>query len=86
MRAPPMPRNAVAYRFTRIWARRMEMSELLTVAEFKDRYKISHSAFYREVAANRIPIKKIGRATRIALADAEAWADNLPTQGGGDVQ
>jgi len=55
------------------------MSELLTVAEFKDRYKISHSAFYREVAAKRISIRKIGRSTRIALADAEAWAANLPT-------
>jgi len=58
------------------------MTQLLTVAEFKDRYKISHSAFYREVAANRIPIRKIGRATRITLADAEIWAANLPTQGG----
>lgn len=58
------------------------MSQLLTVAEFKDRYKISHSAFYREVAANRIPIKKIGRSTRIALIDAEKWAANLPTQVG----
>ena len=58
------------------------MTQLLTVAEFKDRYKISHSAFYREVAANRIPIKKIGRATRVALADAETWAASLPTQGG----
>lgn len=58
------------------------MTHLLAVAEFKDRFKISHSAFYREVAANRIPIRKIGRATRIALADAEAWAASLPTQGG----
>lgn len=58
------------------------MNQLLTVAEFKDRYKISHSAFYREVAAHRIPIRKIGRATRIALTDAEAWAASLPTHGG----
>lgn len=58
------------------------MTQLLTVAEFKERYKISHSAFYRELAANRITIKKIGRATRIAVADAEEWASRLPTQGG----
>jgi len=58
------------------------MTQMLTVAEFKERYRISHSAFYREVAANRLLIKKIGRATRIALADAEAWAASLPTQGG----
>lgn len=55
------------------------MTELLTVAEFKDRYKISHTTFYREVAAKRIPIRKIGRSTRIALADAEEWAANLKT-------
>ena len=58
------------------------MTQLLTVQEFKDRYSISHSAFYREVAANRIHIKKIGRATRISIADAEAWAAALPTRGG----
>lgn len=56
-----------------------EMTELLTVADFKSRYKISHSAFYREVAGKRIPIRKIGRSTRIAVADAEAWAASLPT-------
>lgn len=58
------------------------MTQLLTVAEFKDRYKISHSAFYREVAAQRISIKKIGRSTRIALEDADAWAARLPTRSG----
>lgn len=58
------------------------MTELLTVAEFKDRYKISHSAFYREAKAGRIPLKKLGRSTRIARTDAEAWAASLPTLGG----
>lgn len=53
---------------------------LITPKEFQNRFKVSHSTFYREVAAGRIPIKKIGRATRIALADAETWATNLPTQ------
>jgi hypothetical protein len=57
------------------------MTQLLTVTEFKDRYRISHSQFYREVAKG-LPIRKIGRATRIALADAEAWAASLPTHGG----
>lgn len=56
------------------------MTELLTVAEFKSRYRVSHSQFYREVAKG-LPIRKIGRATRIALADAETWAASLPTQG-----
>lgn len=57
------------------------MTELLTVREFKSRYKVSHSAFYREVQKG-LPIRKIGRATRIALTDAEAWAASLPTHGG----
>lgn len=58
------------------------MTELLKVREFETRYRVSHSQFYREVAAGRLPIRKIGRATRVALADAEAWAANLPTQTG----
>ena len=58
------------------------MSRLLTVAEFKDRYKCSHSTFYREVAAGRIPLKKMRRASRVAESDAEAWAANLPTAKG----
>lgn len=58
------------------------MTEFMTVAEFKSRYRMSHSAFYREAKAGRIPLKKVGRATRVALADAEAWAASLPTQTG----
>ena len=58
------------------------MTELLTVRDFKSRFKVSHSAFYREVAAGRILIRKIGRSTRVSLADAEAWAAGLPTQTG----
>lgn len=57
------------------------MTELLTVREFKTRYRVSHSQFYREVGKG-LPIRKIGRATRIALADAEKWAASLPTQTG----
>ena len=57
------------------------MTEFLTVKEFKSRYKISHTTFYREVA-KCLPIRKIGRSTRIALADAEQWAANLPTTNG----
>ncbi len=61
------------------------MSQLITVHEFKKRYSISHSAFYREVAAKRLRIRKIGRATRIALSDAEKWAADLPTRGEGQA-
>ena len=53
--------------------------ELMTVAEFCSRYSIGKTSFYREVNAKRLKIRKFGSATRIARADAEAWADALPT-------
>ena len=52
--------------------------ELLTVAQFKERYQISHTAFYRQVKTGRLAIAKIGASTRIRLADAESWAASLP--------
>lgn len=52
--------------------------ELMTVTVFCDRYSIGRTSFYREVAANRIRIRKFGSATRIARADAEQWAASLP--------
>lgn len=55
-------------------------SGFMTPAEFIETYKTSRSAFYREVQSGRLRIRKVGRSTRIALADAEAWAASLPTQ------
>ena len=53
------------------------MQELLTVAQFKERYQISHTAFYRQVAANKLRIIKIGASTRVRLADAQSWLAGL---------
>lgn len=39
---------------------------------------IGRTSFYRSVA-KQIPLRKFGTATRIARADAEAWAASLPT-------
>jgi excisionase family DNA binding protein len=55
------------------------LSELMTVADFCARYSIGRTSFYREVTANRIPIRKFGSATRIARTDAEKWVASLPT-------
>jgi len=52
--------------------------ELMTVAHFCDRYSIGKTSFYREVNAGRLKTRKFGAATRIARADAETWAENLP--------
>lgn len=56
--------------------------EMMTVAHFLARYSIGKTSFYREVAANRIRIRKFGTATRIARTDAEAWAASLPIREG----
>lgn len=60
----------------------MSVPELLTVADFLSRYSIGRTTFYREVAANRLRLRKLGTATRIARADAEAWAEGLPIRQG----
>lgn len=59
----------------------MAIPELMKVAEFCTRYSIGKTSLYREVKAGRIKLRKFGTATRIARADAEAWADSLPCQG-----
>ena len=60
----------------------MDIPELMTVGEFCARYSIGRTSFYREVAAGRLRLRKFGTASRIARADAEAWADSLPIRGG----
>jgi predicted DNA-binding transcriptional regulator AlpA len=54
------------------------MKRLLKIPEFLELYSISRTAFYREVTAGRLPLIKIGKASRIAVEDAEAWASALP--------
>lgn len=56
----------------------MDLPELLTVADFCDRFSIGKTSFYREVNAGRLKIRKFGSATRVTRADALAWADALP--------
>ena len=59
---------------------------MITVKEFCQRYATSHSTAYREIQAQRLKITKVGRSTRIAIADAEKWAAALPTKGGEAVR
>ena len=60
----------------------MDLPELMTVADFLARYSIGRTSFYREVAAGRLKLRKFGTASRIARADAEAWASSLPIRNG----
>lgn len=62
----------------------MNVPELMTVGEFLTRYSIARTTFYREAskADSLLKLRKLGTATRIARADAEAWAKNLPVRQG----
>lgn len=51
--------------------------ELLTVEDFLERYSIGRTTFYREVAAGRLRLRKMGSASRVAREDAEAWGLQL---------
>ena len=50
---------------------------LLTPADVCRELSIGKSTFYREVAAGRLPILKIGRATRIDRTALDHWAAQL---------
>ncbi len=58
----------------------MDLPNLMTVADFLARYSVSRTSFYREAAkpGSLLKLRKFGAATRIARADAEAWAASLP--------
>lgn len=56
--------------------------ELLTIKDFLHRYSIGRTTFYREVAAGRIVLRKMGNASRVARIDAERWAESLPVRVG----
>lgn len=59
--------------------------ELMTVADFLSRYSISRTEFYRHVQAGRIRLTKLGTASRVARADADAWLASLPVRSGGSA-
>ena len=60
----------------------MDLPELMTMGEFLARYSCGRTTAYREAAAGRLKLRKLGSATRIARADAEAWANGLPIREG----
>jgi excisionase family DNA binding protein len=53
------------------------MDKLFTIAEFAARVGVGRSTLYRENQAQRLPFLKIGRATRIAESDGQAWLAQL---------
>jgi excisionase family DNA binding protein len=52
-------------------------STFLTISDFCERFRVSRTTTYRQINAGLIPLIKVGRASRIRLADAERWAASL---------
>ena len=59
-----------------------EREGFYTVEDFLERYAISRTAFYRIVGQGKLRLHKIGRSSRVARSEAQAWAESLPTIGG----
>lgn len=55
--------------------------KLLTITKFCTEYECSRSTAYRLAAASEIEMVKLGRATRITVTSAQAWAASLPAMG-----
>jgi hypothetical protein len=62
------------------------MDGFYTISEFLRVYPMGRTSLYRIAAqqGSKLRILKVGRASRIAKSDAKAWADSLPTIGGGE--
>ena len=58
------------------------MDGFYKVPDFLAAYAVSRTEFYRQVQAGKIRLTKLGRSSRVAKADALAWAAGLPTVGG----
>jgi hypothetical protein len=46
--------------------------------DFAKHHRIGLSTVYGEIRSGRLPARKIGRRTVIAIDDARAWIDQLP--------
>lgn len=56
----------------------MTEQELLTIKDVCTRYSIGRTTLYREAAAGRLRLRKMGTATRVTRKDVEAWMSALP--------
>lgn len=53
------------------------MSELISIRDFQQIYRLSRSTVYRLHQSGHIPFVKVGRAVRIPKSAAEEWARSL---------
>lgn len=57
------------------------MERFITIKQFCETNSCSRSTAYREINAGRLPLRKMGRASRIAVSDAIAWQEQLAASG-----
>ena len=57
------------------------MERFITIKQFCEINNCSRSTAYREVKAGRLPLRKMGRASRIAVSDATEWQKQLEASG-----
>ncbi|WP_145943495.1 helix-turn-helix domain-containing protein [Corynebacterium glyciniphilum] len=50
----------------------------VSVATAAEHFEVSTRTVHRLIAAGRVPVMKLGRATRVRLSDIEATATVLP--------
>lgn len=53
-----------------------------TIPEFLAHYPMGRTTFYRLVKEGQIRLTKFGGSSRVAKADAQAWASTLPVING----
>lgn len=51
----------------------------MTIKEFEQVYKAGRSTIYNLAREGKLRIVKVGRVSRISIADARAWAASLPS-------
>ena len=51
----------------------------MTIKEFEQAYKTGRSTIYNLAREGKLRIVKVGRVSRISIADARAWAASLPS-------
>jgi excisionase family DNA binding protein len=59
----------------------ISMNKLLTIRQACAEYGLSRSALYREVEKGRLPMRKIGKSSRISRDDLDTWLAALPIAG-----
>ena len=62
------------------------MGAFLTIREACDAFRVGRTTLYRIIKSGRLPVLKIGRATRIRVSDLERWVASLSTSKNGGQQ